>query len=381
MKRSERGGTKPPSTHTLADRSIRASRQGFAALLFLIALGVAYVASLGRQIESVETSPQHFVWVSHGRVEGHLALTYSPAGGFSPDSSTLAAVNEGRVVLMDLAGAGVRKVLHVRVPDVTDLAIQSANFLAPNRLLILGRGRERTKDKGLPLRTPLLAFQWNTDQDALLGKVNAVGVGGGFGPPRYFPQIRYLGLYKEGTVDLWNPVTGHGGRITIPSLTRQPNLYEFSPDGQWLLLAQIEASSTADPVVVQLSDHQFVDSLRGHQGTVLSMAFSRNDKKAVTACEDGKVRIWSVPEWKLLQTLSGHQRPVHWAEFSADGSWVASAGEDRTVRIWSAEDGKLAQTLEESQSPLLTVAFSSNSEFVAASSEDTVLVWERRRAD
>jgi WD40 repeat protein len=189
-----------------------------------------------------------------------------------------------------------------------------------------------------------------------------------------------LGLYKESNFDLWSPRSGQGGRINIPALTQQPNIYEFSPDGHWLLLAQIATSSTPDPLVVLLKEHRFVDTLAGHHATVLSMVFSRDTKRVVTACEDGKVRIYSVPDWKLLHELSGHSGPVHWAEFSPDGKWVASAGEDKTVRIWSVEDGKLEQTLEESQEPLLTVAFSPNAEYVTASSGKTVLVWQREQS-
>lgn len=344
---------------------------------FVVVTGRAVAVSLRAQIESVATSPPQFTWVSHGRLEGHLALNYSPAGAFSPDSSTLAAVIDDKVVLMNLGAADIRKVLRPRVEGVTELRFQSANYVAPNRLFLLGNGLFRIKGKGAGGATPLLAFEWDTDQDALFGKVNTVGAGGGIGPPRYFPQIGYLAFYKESNFDLWQPMTGRGGRISLPSLSRQPNLFEFSPDGQWLLVAQIEASSTPDPVVVAMREHQFVDSLRGHQGTVLSISFARDSKRVVTACEDGKVRIWSVPDWKLLLTLTAHNGPVHWAEFSTDGSWVVSGGEDKTVRIWSSLDGSLTQTLEESREPIRTVAFSPNGEYVAASSEQIVLVWQR----
>jgi WD40 repeat protein len=315
--------------------------------------------------------------VSHGRAEGHLALSYSPDAAFSPDSSSLAAVNEAKIVLMDLRQAGVIKVLRPRIQDVDDLQIQSANFLAPNTAFVLATGIVHIKGKGFGGPTPLLAFQWDLAQDKLVGKPDAVGAKGGYGPARYLPQIGYLGLYKESTFDLWNPRSGQVGRITVSALTQQPNVYEFSPDGHWLLLAQIAMSSTPDPAVVELKVHRFVDTLAGHHGTVLSLAFSRDSRRVVTACEDGKVRIFSVPDWKLLRELAGHYGPVHWAEFSPDGHWVASAGEDKTVRIWRAEEGKLEQTLEESQEPLLTVAFSPNAEYFAASSEKTVLVWQR----
>ena len=342
-----------------------------------LCLCVASAASAFGQVETVEGPRASSIWVSHGRVEGHLALAYSPAGAFSPDSSVLAVANEDKVVLMDLRQAGVKKILKPRLGELADLQIQSANFLASNVAFMLATGIVRAKGGNSGAPTPLLAFQWDVEQDRLVGKLNAVGGKEGFGPPRYFAQIGYLGLYKQGNFDLWSPRSGMGGRVTIPDLTQQPNVYEFSPDGHWLLLAQITMSSNPDPVVVELKDHKFVDTLSGHHGTVLSIAFSRDAKHVATACEDGKVRIYSVPDWKLSRELAGHNGPVHWADFSPDGRWLASAGEDKTVRIWSVEDGKLEQTLEESKDPLLTVAFSPNGEYVAATSEKIVLVWQK----
>ncbi len=335
-------------------------------------------ALLWAQVETVEAPRAQGVWASHGRVEGHLALGYSPAGAFSPDSATLAVVSEDKVVLMDLRETNPRSVLRPQLQDIGDLQIQSANFLASGQLFVLATGLFHAKGEGRTGSTPLLAFQWDVAQNALAGKVNAVGAKGGYGPVRFFPEIGYLSLYKESTFDLWSPVGGRGARITIPDLTRQPNLYAFSPDGHWLLVAQIEGSGTADPTAVLLKEHRLVDSLRGHRGTVLSIVFSRDSRRVATTCEDGKVRLWSVPDWKLLRELSGHKGPVHWAAFSPDGSLVASGGEDKTVRVWSVEDGRLVQTLEESQSPILTLAFSPDGEYLAATSAQTVHVWQRK---
>jgi WD40 repeat protein len=289
----------------------------------------------------------------------------------------LAVVNEEKIVLMGVRDANIRQVLKPHIPNLTDLNIQSANFLAMNQLLLLGNGVISDKGKGPGGSTPLLAFQWDTIEDRLSDNLKAVGGGGGFGPILYLPLIKYLVLYKASNFDFWDPRSGRMGRLTIPDLTQTPNVFAFSPDGHWLLLAQIAMSSNPDPVVVEAKQHRFVDSLRGHEGTVLDLSFSQDSAKVATACEDGKLRIFSAPDWKLLQTLTGHHGPVHWAEFSPDGKWLVSAGEDKTARVWSVEDGKLQQTLEESKDPLLTVSFSPNGEYFAASSEKAVLLWKR----
>ena len=350
-----------------------------AVLFFILTPDSWLVTPCFGQVESVAGPSAQPVWISHGRVEGHLALHYSPAGAFSPDSATLAVVSEEKIPLMDLAAGDVRKVLKPHLKDIGDLRIDSANYISPTRLFILGNGVIEPKGgKGGAVATPTLGFQWVAEEDALYGKVDAIGSGGGFGPPTYFPRLGYVGLYKDSDFTLWNANSGRAIGIKIPDLTRRPDLYAFSPDGHFLLLAQIEGSGNADPVVVLLKEHKFADALPGHQGTVLCLSFSSDSRLVATTCEDGKVRIWREEDWKLLRTLNGHVGPVHWADFSPDGKWLASAGEDKTVRVWNVETGQLVQTLSESKEPVRTVAFSPNGQYIAASTENTALVWQRQ---
>jgi hypothetical protein len=334
-------------------------------------------ASAWAQVETVETPAPPVVWSSHGAAEGHLALDYSPAGGFSPDSSQLAVANGSDIALMELKGEGIAQVLHPRVKGIIDFEIESANFVAPGRLLVFGRGELGSRSKGGAPRTPELAFRWDVNTNAAIGSVQSVNAKGEFGPPLWFPDIRYLGMNKENTFEMWNPETNAGGKIVVPALTRSVRLFAFSPDGRWLLLAQIEASNQVNPIVVRRSDNQFDNILKGHTAAVLSISFSRDSAKVVTAGDDGKVRVYSTSGWNLLYTLEGHQGPVHWAEFSPNGRWVVSAGEDKSVRVWSAETGDLLQSLTESQEPVLTVAFSPDSQYIAASTAKKVLVWQR----
>ena len=367
-------------THRFKDRRLKRVASSAILATLLYSASALHARPPARQAESVPGSPQNFVWVNNGRIEGHLALNSSPEGAFSPDSSTLAIVDHDKVVLVNLAKGNIEKVFHPKLPNLHDLNIESANYLRPDDLFLLGTGIVREKKK--PARvTPLLGFQWNTQQDAVEGKVDVIGAAGGFGRPRYFPRIKYLGMYKNSSFILWSPVSNKAVEIKIPELTREPHLYSFSPDGHWLLLAQIAGGGSSNPIVVQLNEHKFVDVLSGYEGTVLSLSFSNDGKKIVTASADGKVRIWSVPGWQLLETLSGHKGPVRWAEFSPHANWVVSGGEDETVRVWSAADGKLVQTLSESHAPLDTVSFSPDGNYLAATTDHHVLIWKKTPTD
>ena len=181
------------------------------------------VPPLNAQVESVQsTAASHYFWVSNGRVEGHLALNHSPSGAFSPDSSTLAVEHGDKLVLMELENGALRKVLHPHLEDVSDLDIESADFLTATRLFLLGMGLIREKgSKGVPPRTPLLGFQWYIDQDSLFEKLNAIGGHPGIGPIFYFPQIKHLGIYTSKQFEFWNPESHRGGDISIPELLPQ----------------------------------------------------------------------------------------------------------------------------------------------------------------
>ena len=351
---------------------------GLAVAALLCGLTMLRAGPRGHQVETVPSSQENYVWVNVGSVEGHLAVNSSPAGAFSPDSSALALANQDKVVIENLSGSNIsiEKVLHPKLKNLRDMEIQSANFLDPNTVFLLGTGIVHEKGK-TDHPTPLLGFRWNIQQDALDGNPAAFGAGGGIGRPRYFPLIKYLGMYKSSAFILWSPINHKAMEVKVPELTREPHLYSFSPNGHWLLLAQIAGGGSSSPIVVQLNTQKFVDVLSGFEGTVLSMRFSRDSSKLVTASEDGKVRIWSVPDWKLLETLTGHKGPVRWAEFSPDARWVASGGEDQTVRIWSAETGKTVQTLSESRAPIDTVSFSPDGNYVAATTDRHVLIWKK----
>jgi len=344
-----------------------------------LALGflVAFALPGGCQTAAAPVGPSEPVFVSHGRIEGHLALNYSPAGAFSPDSRSLAVISGEKIALVDLPQGGVGKVLKPHLQGLIDLSMDSANFISPTRLVILGRGIIHAK--GQPERgTPLLAFQWFIDQDSQIGSIDAIGGGGGFSPILYLPHVGRVAMYRDSKITVWDPNSNRGTQIFLPELTHRPGLLSFSPSGQWLVLARVEANASPDPIVINTRERKFVDVLSGHHGSVLSVSFSRDGERVVTGCEDGNVRLYSTGDWKMLHALTGHVGPVHWAEFSPDGTLIASAGQDKTMRIWSTEDGRLLQTLEESREPLLTVAFSPDGGEVAASSDQAVVLWARQ---
>ena len=89
-------------------------------------------ANLLAQVETTSGPITPPVWVSHGSVEGHLALTFSSDGAFSADSSRLAVASEEKVIIMPLQGGSAPSVIKPRLQEIQDLEIHSASFVSPH---------------------------------------------------------------------------------------------------------------------------------------------------------------------------------------------------------------------------------------------------------
>jgi WD40 repeat protein len=118
-------------------------------------------------------------------------------------------------------------------------------------------------------------------------------------------------------------------------------------------------------------------TLEGHEDAVLCVAFSPDNKRAVSGSADKTVRVWDVKTGKELACYKGHTGEVLHVAFTPDGNRVLSAGADKTLRLWVEDEKKEPQTFEGHTDKITGIAVSADGSLLISSSLDkTVRVWD-----
>ena len=112
-----------------------------------------------------------------------------------------------------------------------------------------------------------------------------------------------------------------------------------------------------------------------HEGSVTSVALSRDGGRLVTGSVDETARLWNVRTGDELRVLRGHTGSIVAVAFSRDGARVATASTDNTARVWETSSGEF-RMFEGHQEALTSVRFSPEGKrIVTASIDGQVRSW------
>jgi WD40 repeat protein/serine/threonine protein kinase/Tfp pilus assembly protein PilF len=138
----------------------------------------------------------------------------------------------------------------------------------------------------------------------------------------------------------------------------------------------------AERILSALSQRQFALPLSEplqHPAHLYEAQFSPDGALFVTACDDGRGRLWDARTGRELGEPLQHEGPVLSAEFSPDGLQVVTASVDKTARIWEASTGHALTGPLQHEDVVLVARFSPDGRRVLTSSKDrTVRLWDAR---
>jgi WD40 repeat protein len=126
-------------------------------------------------------------------------------------------------------------------------------------------------------------------------------------------------------------------------------------------------------------------SLKGHKGTVTSVAFSSDGTRIASGSKDKTVCVWNTENGRLTteRSFEGHTDTVMSTAFSPSGKAVVSGSLDETIYVWNAETGEAVKgPLKGHIGEISSVAFSPDGKQVISGSKDkTIRIWDADMAE
>lgn len=142
----------------------------------------------------------------------------------------------------------------------------------------------------------------------------------------------------------------------------------------------ISAGSFGDTVlkIWDIASRNCLAILEGHSKAVVSLAVSKDEKRAVSASFDTTIGLWSLETNECLKTLQGHSDYVESVQITPDGKIAVSGSNDKTVKIWDLERGACVGTLEGHQAKVHSVAIFPDGNLIASTgfTDNTVRLWD-----
>lgn len=86
--------------------------------------------------------------------------------------------------------------------------------------------------------------------------------------------------------------------------------------------------------------------LNAHRGWVRALAVSPDGNMLASCGNDHLVKLWSIPEGRLIQELAGHACHVYNVAFHPDGKHLISADLKGVVKIWDVAKGEADRELD-----------------------------------
>jgi WD40 repeat protein len=189
----------------------------------------------------------------------------------------------------------------------------------------------------------------------------------------FSPDGKTLASAHQDVVNLWDVATGKR-RPALPGHECAVNCLAFSPDGTRLAS---EGFVDGKLLVWDLHTCRPLCACTGHEVGVVSVAFSPDAKTvatgdgelgAGTGATDGRIRLWGVPEGRLVRQFHGHLTSVQSLAFSPDGRRLASAGHDARARLWDAATGEQLHKCRGADTPFRFAVFSPDGKMLLVTS-------------
>jgi WD40 repeat protein len=205
------------------------------------------------------------------------------------------------------------------------------------------------------------------------GKITTATFSPDGGKIAYGDEEGYIGIWDINFDSIYGPKLAHEGFVL--SVT-------FSPDGSEL------ASGSADYTVMVWkwkTNTGIISSnstrLKPQIGWINQVVYSADGNKLLLASANGKITLWDVPTWQLIQRMDGHQDEVDVVLITPDSHLAISGARDGSIRIWDINILRAIAVLSEQQTAQFyevtdVVIPKNNNSLYTSTSSGQIILWD-----
>ncbi|KAG2339016.1 WD40 repeat-like protein [Suillus weaverae] len=212
---------------------------------------------------------------------------------------------------------------------------------------------------------------WNIKKGSVIGDPWE-GHGGAVGCIDWAPNAQEIASGShDGTIRRWNPDTGR--QIAPPIEASHGRVYalRYSPQGDRF------TSGAEDMVIcVWSKDGELLKEIKGHDGDVMSLCWSKDGAHIFSASYDKTIRKWRSIDGEELIVFQGHTNIVNSLCLSPDENYLVSASSDYSAHIWDLKTNQPVGDPLLHDDEVLAVVISSDGKYIVSGGLDAkIYVW------
>lgn len=158
----------------------------------------------------------------------------------------------------------------------------------------------------------------------------------------WLPDGASMLVSTRSNASAWSATSG--ARLSAFAMTS--DVADVSADGRFVAsvsgreTATIDEGNRVQVEIVPLANPGARTMSASQRHWVSVVAFSGDGKLLATGGVDRTVKLYSVPDGKLVRSMEGHDGTVNALRFTADGRTIISGGDDETLRLWDVGTGR-----------------------------------------
>ncbi len=128
--------------------------------------------------------------------------------------------------------------------------------------------------------------------------------------------------------------------------------------------------------IFRLPEGKVIKTMAGHQNVVRAIQLDPDERTLFSAGFDGNLIAWRFPIGTELQKIEQNVLEIYALALSPSGDMVLSAGADQQIRVWKWPEGKLIREIQAHKGTVTALAASPTGQVVASYGADhTLRIW------